>query len=110
MDIRVVMTLPRSSLCKEAIEQGHQMLDSFVGYSFHAFETLPMQNQYLRLAEILDFRDKAFVTHHSNPHVIERIECKFGGRAVRNILDMLGVTLKRSVINDAEINFMSSKR
>ena len=103
MDISVVMTLPGRSLYKEAVEQGHQMSDSFVEYSFQAFETLPMQNEDLKLAEILDFRDKAFVTHHSNPHFLERIERKFGGKAVRNILDMLGVTLKRRIIEDAKL-------
>lgn len=97
------MALPGSALYKDAIEKGYQMPDSYVGYSFHAYETLPMPTEYLTPAEILDFRDKAFITYHSNPDFLERIESKFGGKAVRNILDMLGVTLKRRIIEDAKL-------
>ena len=97
------MALPGSALYKDAIEKGYQMPDSYVGYSFHAYETIPMPTEYLTPAEILDFRDKAFITYHSNPDFLERIECKFGGKAVRNILDMLGVTLKRRIIEDAKL-------
>ena len=97
------MALPGSALYKDALEKGYQMPDSYVGYSFHAYETLPMPTEYLTPAEILEFRDKAFITYHSNPDFLERIERKFGGKAVRNILDMLGVTLKRRIIEDANL-------
>ena len=97
------MALPGSALYKDALEKGYQMPDSYVGYSFHAYETLPMPTEYLTPAEILEFRDKAFITYHSNPDFLERIEHKFGSKAVRNILDMLGVTLKRRIIEDANL-------
>ena len=104
------MALPGSALYKQAIQKGYQMPDSYVGYSFHAYETLPMPTEYLTPAEILEFRDKAFVTYHSNPQFLERIERKYGEKAVKNIFDMLQVTLKRKIIEDASVNFLNPDR
>ena len=104
------MALPGSALYKQAIEKGYQMPDSYVGYSFHAYETLPMPTEYLTPAEILEFRDKAFVTYHSNPQFLERIERKYGEKAVKNIFDMLQVTLNRKIIEDASVNFLNPDR
>jgi radical SAM superfamily enzyme YgiQ (UPF0313 family) len=95
------MALPGSALYKQAIEKGYELPESYVGYSFHAYETLPMPTEHLSPAEILDFRDKAFVLYHSNPQFLERINRKFGSRAVENIQSMLKVSLKRKIIEEA---------
>jgi radical SAM superfamily enzyme YgiQ (UPF0313 family) len=95
------MALPGSALYKQAIDKGYELPDSYVGYSFHAYETLPMPTESLTPAEILDFRDKAFVSYHSNPQFLERIESKFGLKAVENIQSMLKVSLKRKIIEEA---------
>ena len=98
------MALPGSALYKDAIEKGYQMPDSYAGYSFHAYETLPMPTEYLTPAEILDFRDKAFIAYHSNPGFLDSIKDKFGPNAVSNIESMLEVTLKRKIIEESRAN------
>ena len=69
-----------------------------------------MPTEYLTPAEILEFRDKAFITYHSNPQFLERIERKYGEKAVKNIFDMLQVTLNRKIIEDASVNFLNPDR
>jgi anaerobic magnesium-protoporphyrin IX monomethyl ester cyclase len=92
------MALPGSFLYKQALDKGYQLPDSYVGYSFHAYETLPMPTDFLTPAEVLEFRDKAFITYHSHPEFLARIESKFGKIAVDNIQDMLKISLKRKII------------
>ena len=98
------MALPGSALYREALEKGYELPNSYVGYSFHAYETLPMPTEYLKPAEILDFRDKAFLTYHANPNFLSRIEKKFGRKAVDNVLDMLKISLKRKIIEESVTN------
>ncbi len=59
-----------------------------------------MPTEFLTPAEVLEFRDKAFVTYHSNPTFLARIQGKFGDKAVNNINKMLQITLKRKIIED----------
>lgn len=98
------MALPGSALYKQALEKGYELPSSYVGYSFHAYETLPMPTEYLTPAEILDFRDKAFIAYHSNPGFLDRVKDKFGPKAVSNIESMLEVTLKRKIIEESRTN------
>jgi radical SAM superfamily enzyme YgiQ (UPF0313 family) len=95
------MALPGSALYKQALDKGYALPSSYVGYSFHAYETLPMPTDFLTAAEILDFRDKAFVRYHSNPEFLERIGQKFGPAAVSNIKNMLEISLKRKIIEES---------
>jgi len=94
------MALPGSALYKQALEKGYQLPDSYEGYSFHAYETIPMPTDYLSPAEVLLFRDQAFVKYHSNLEFLNRVERKFGEKAVNNIRDMLTVSLKRKIIEE----------
>ncbi len=57
-----------------------------------------MPTDFLTPAEVLEFRDNAFITYHSNPEFLARIESKFGKIAVDNIQDMLKISLKRKII------------
>jgi radical SAM superfamily enzyme YgiQ (UPF0313 family) len=94
------MALPGSALYKQALDKGYELPSSYVGYSFHSYETLPMPTEYLTPAEILDFIDKAFISYHSNPQFLERINQKFGSTAVGNIKSMLEISLKRRIIEE----------
>ena len=94
------MALPGSALYKQAIEKGYELPDSYVGYSFHAYETLPMPTEYLSAAEVLRFRDEAFISYHSNEKFLNRIETKYGKSAVAAIQDMLKISLKRKIVEE----------
>jgi anaerobic magnesium-protoporphyrin IX monomethyl ester cyclase len=92
------MALPGSKLYKDAIIKGTPLPDTYEGYSFHGYETLPLPTDTLTAAEVLEFRDKAFEEYHSYPPFLEKVKNKFGQIAVDNILDMLKVKLKRKIV------------
>ena len=61
-----VMALPGSSLYRKALNSGHKLPSSYEGYSFHAYDTLPLPTDTLSPGEILKFRDEAFHIYHTN--------------------------------------------
>ncbi len=93
------MALPGSKLYKEAIINGTPLPNTYEGYSFHGYETLPLPTNTLSAAEVLEFRDKAFDEYHSDSLFLEKVKIKFGEIAVNNINEMLKVKLKRKIIN-----------
>lgn len=92
------MALPGSKLYKEAIEKNIPLPDTYEGYSFHGYDTLPLPTDTLTAAEVLEFRDKAFNEYHSYSKFQEKVKNKFGEVAVNNINEMLKVKLKRKII------------
>jgi hypothetical protein len=91
------MALPGSKLYKDAVLNGIPLPDTYEGYSFHGYNTLPLPTETLSPAEVLKFRDNAFDEYHSYPPFLEKIKNKFGQVAVDNIIDMLKVKLKRKI-------------
>jgi radical SAM superfamily enzyme YgiQ (UPF0313 family) len=96
------MALPGSQLYKTAIEKGIPLPDTYEGYSFHGYNTLPLPTETLSAAEILAFRDRAFEEYHSYPPFLEKIKAKFGQVAVDNINEMLKVKLRRKIIENGQ--------
>jgi anaerobic magnesium-protoporphyrin IX monomethyl ester cyclase len=96
------MALPGSKLYKDALVKGIPLPNTYEGYSFHGYETLPLPTETLSAAEILEFRDKAFDEYHSYPPFLEKIKNKFGQIAVDNINEMLKVKLKRKIIENGK--------
>jgi radical SAM superfamily enzyme YgiQ (UPF0313 family) len=92
------MALPGSSLYKNAVEQGHQLPSDYAGYSFHAYNTLPLPTDSLSPSQILGFRDKAFTEYHCYPPFLERVRNRYGNTAVDNIKDMTKIDLKREIL------------
>jgi len=94
------MALPGSALYKEAVNQGYALPENYVGYSFHAYETLPLPTRHLSAAEILRFRDDAFHAYHSDKKFQARVRQKYGEQAVQNIGQLSKVRLKRKLLGD----------
>jgi radical SAM superfamily enzyme YgiQ (UPF0313 family) len=97
------MALPGSKLYKDAIDKGIPIPKTYEGFSFHAYDTLPLPTEHLTAAQILKFRDDAFLEYHSNKNVLDRIYKKFGQIAIDNINDMLKVKLKRKIVEEANL-------
>ena len=76
------MALPGSRLYKEALENGNDLPDDYIGYSFHSYETLPLPTESLSPAEILKFRDEAWTKYHTH----------------EPFLDMTKIKLKRKIL------------
>jgi radical SAM superfamily enzyme YgiQ (UPF0313 family) len=94
------MALPGSQLYKNALEKNYKLPDSYEGYSFHSYETQPLPTKTLKPEEILDYRDKSFINYHTHKFFLNKIEAKFGKKALNNIKDMTKIKLKRKILGD----------
>lgn len=94
------MALPGSQLYKNAIEKGIDVPDTYEGFSFHSYNTLPYRTESLSTKEIISFRDRAFNEYHSHKPFLDKVMRKHGIDAVKNINDMLKVKLKRKLLED----------
>ena len=97
------MALPGSKLYYEAMLNGIKMPDNYVGYSFHSYNTLPLPTKELSAAQILSFRDQAFIKYHTNRKFLDRIENKFGVLAKENILNMTKIKLRRKITENQNL-------
>ena len=96
------MALPGSRLYKEALEANHELPNSYVGYSFHSYETLPLPTDSLSPAEILKFRDAAWTSYHTYEPFLELVEKKSGPDAKHDILEMTKIKLKRKILESKD--------
>jgi radical SAM superfamily enzyme YgiQ (UPF0313 family) len=95
-----VMALPGSSLYKQALQKGYKLPDSYLGYSFHSKDTLPLPTEHLKPYEVLEFRDKAFNIYHSNPAFLSKVEKKLGKTAKENIENLTKIKLSRDIVDN----------
>lgn len=89
------MAYPGSQLYTLALREGWPLPKTWVGYSQHSPETLPLPTRHLSAAEVLRFRDQAFQTYFRNPRYLEMIRKKFGEHTVAHISEMLSHPLRR---------------
>lgn len=94
------MALPGTPLYRDAKAAGIPLPETYSGFSFHSYDCLPLPTKHLTAAEVLKFRDEAFVTYWSRPEFHSMIERKFGAAAVENIKKLLQVRLKRKILGD----------
>jgi hypothetical protein len=67
----------------------------WIGYSQHAYESLPLPTETLASSEVLDFRDSAFNKYFSSPSFLAMIKEKFGQKEVDHIQEMLAIKIRR---------------
>ena len=70
------MALPGSQLYKNSIEKNIKLPETYEGYSFHSYETLPLPTETLSPEEIVSLRDEAFTKYHTNKNFLELIKKK----------------------------------
>ena len=68
------MALPGSQLYKDSIEKNVKLPETYEGYSFHSYETLPLPTETLSPEEIVSLRDEAFTKYHTNKNFLELIK------------------------------------
>ena len=97
------MAYPGSKLYAMAIENGWALPDSWVGYSQHSYETLPLRTETLTSAEVLKFRDEAFQKYFSNPRYLDMVRKKFGEDVVAHLSEMTKIKLNRKLLPESEL-------
>ena len=94
------MALPGSQLYKDAVTKGYDLPKNYADFSFHSYTTQPLPTEYLSPAEILKFRDEAWLKYHSHLPFLNKVEKKYGRSARENIEKMSKVTLKRKICGE----------
>ena len=94
------MALPGSKLYKDAKLKKIKVPDSYEGFSFHSYDTLPLPTETLTAKEVITLRDEAFNKYHTHKSFLKLIEKKFGKIAADNILQMTKIKLKRKIKGD----------
>lgn len=89
------MAYPGSALYRYAQEKSWELPESWLGYSQHSFETHPLRTEALSAAEVLRFRDEAFLSYFNNERYLSLVRRKFGEEVVEHINRMTGLKLQR---------------
>src|SRR5439155_26069886 len=92
------MAYPGSPLHGLAVRQGVPLPQTWIGYSQHARESLPLPTRYLPARDVLRFRDEAFLTYYTNRRYLEMIERRFGADTREHIRDMTSYRLERDLL------------
>ena len=67
----------------------------WIGYSQHAYETLPLRTEHVKASEVLDFRDKAFDIYFKNTNYLSMMKKTFDAKTVDHLNEMSSYKLKR---------------
>jgi len=94
------MAYPGSELYGQAVKKGVKLPDSWIGYSQHSYECLPLPTNKISAEEALKFRDNAFKIYFTDSKYLNMIEKKFGIRAKEHIEEMAKIGLKRKLLGD----------
>lgn len=94
-----VMAYPGSRLYDSAAEQG-LVPGRWEAFSQHGYETRPLPTKTLPAAEVLRFRDEAFIRYHEDPKYLKMVEGRFGGKVLKHLEDMLKIRVKRRLTSE----------
>lgn len=89
------MAYPGSALYRMALDRQWALPDKWIGFSQHAFETLPLPTDKLSAGEVLAFRDKAFHEFFTHPRYLSYVKERFGQGTVDHVLEMVQYRLPR---------------
>ena len=73
-------------------------ISDWKSYALYGYDCRPMATKYLSAAQVLRFRDEAFISYHSRPEYLGMIEKRFGNATREHIVRMTGKTLKRRIL------------
>ena len=89
------MAYPGSALYQRALAEGWPLPDSWMAYSQHAKDALPLPTRYLEAREVLAFRDEAFHAYFNRREYLDMLAVKFGAETVHHVQEMAGKKLER---------------
>ena len=94
------MAYPGSKLYLEALREGWDLPDSYLGYSQHSYEMKPLSTKHISSADVVRFRDNAFNLYYKDEKYLSSIKEKFGQETYNDILCMTKHKLKRKLLGD----------
>jgi len=100
VNMYTAMAYPGSPLYYQAKNKGYKLPEKYEGYSQHAYVTQNLPNENLTAAEILQFRDDAWMTYHTDEGYLKLLKDKFGKKARENVETTTKIKLKRKLLGD----------
>jgi radical SAM superfamily enzyme YgiQ (UPF0313 family) len=92
------MAYPGTELHEEARAAGTKLPESWDGYGQYSENALPTGTRHLSPADVLRFRDHAFVEYFSDPVYLRRLEERFGPDAVAFTREILKHRIRRRIL------------
>jgi radical SAM superfamily enzyme YgiQ (UPF0313 family) len=94
------MAYPGSPLHRDAVGKGLMLPESpggpgWIGYSQHAYETLPLPTDTVPAGQVLSFRDRAMEVYFTSPRYLEMMGTRFGAEVVAHLKHMMSHRLER---------------
>lgn len=94
------MAYPGSQLYPMAKQKKWKLPDDsngpgWIGYSQHAFESLPLPTEKIKASQVLDFRDNAFNIYFNNSDYLAMIKKTYGENTVSHIKKMTSSKIDR---------------
>lgn len=94
------MAYPGSALHKQARERGWRLPEDpggpgWIGYSQHAYESLPLRTEALTTEQVLDFRDAAFMRYFTRPEYLDMMRRTFSDAVVAEVQAMTALGMPR---------------
>jgi radical SAM superfamily enzyme YgiQ (UPF0313 family) len=96
------MAYPGSRLYQTALDEHRALPETWDDFSQHGYKCLPLSNQALTARDILDFRDRAFMTYFTHQPYLDMVAEKFGPAVVEHIREMIAIPLRRQLTEAAE--------
>jgi radical SAM superfamily enzyme YgiQ (UPF0313 family) len=92
------MAYPGTELHEQARAAGTKLPDSWDGYGQYSENALPTGSRHLSPADVLRFRDRAFVEYFSDPAYLGRLEQRFGPDAAAFTREILKHRIRRRIL------------
>ena len=90
------MAYPGSQLYELAVKESIALPETWLGYSQHAYETLPLATKHVTAGEVLAFRDYAWNEYFTSPNYLAMIKAKFGEDTLAHITEMRAASCSES--------------
>ena len=103
------MAYPGSQLYPMAVQKKWKLPDDkdgpgWIGYSQHAYDTLPLPTEKIKGSQVLNFRDQAFNEYFKNSDYLGMIRQTYGDQTVKHINKMTEYKISRKHHNE-EVNY-----
>jgi radical SAM superfamily enzyme YgiQ (UPF0313 family) len=92
------MAYPGSPLYGQAVREGWKLPQCYAGFSQHSYDAQPLPTKYVSAAQVLEFRDNAWMKYHTNPKFLDLLRQKFGPTAAEETLRSIKIKLKRRIL------------
>lgn len=100
MNCYPAMALPGSELHQLSLQAGEAMPKKFSEWGFLSYDCIPRHTDTLTAADVLRFRDQAWIDYFKNPAYLELVKRKFGQVSHDNNVAMAKIQLKRKLLGD----------